>query len=71
MRQGRNGASGSDRPAGTQSAIIRIVLGALAICAVGMFYFYSRAPGPNTNPTTTTSNDRQNDRDMTLKQPGN
>ena len=70
MRQ-KDGSTGSDRPAGNRSSILRIVFGALAIFAIGMFYFYTRAPGPDTNPTTTTSNDRKNDRDMTLKQPGN
>jgi hypothetical protein len=60
-----------DRPAGTTGSITRILLGAFAIFAIGMFYFYARAPGPTTNPTATTSDDRKSDRDMTLKQPGN
>jgi hypothetical protein len=71
MRYERDGSTGSDRPAGTNGSIARILIGAFLIFAIGMFYFYTRAPGPNTNPTATTSNDRKTDTDMTLKQPGN
>jgi hypothetical protein len=71
MRYERDGSTGSDRPAGTIGSIGRILIAAFVIFAIGMFYFYTRAPGPNTNPTATTSNDRTTDTGMTLKQPGN
>ena len=71
MANRNRGATGSDRPAGTTSSVLRILVGTFIILVVGFAFFAVFSPGPNTNPTATTSNDRQNDKDMTLKQPGN
>ena len=71
MATRNRGEMGSDRPAGTTRTIFRILVGAFLILAVGFAFFAIRSPGLITDPTTTTSNDRQVDKDMTLKQPGN